>query len=129
EEAYAKSPSGMAAVKIHAALLADGNGKAGERKLKEWLTLRPEDVSARMYLAEHYMKDGRAKEAAEHYEILVRYHPGNSVALNNLAWCYSLLNDQRAVQTAERALVLAPQSPEIMDTAGWVLVEAGQFSK
>ena len=51
------------------------------------------------------------------------------VALNNLAWTYQQLKDPRALATAERAMKLAPESPAVLDTLGWILVEQGNAAR
>ena len=49
--------------------------------------------------------------------------------LNNLAWSYYLEKDPRAEQIAKKAYELAPNSPAILDTYGWILVESGKVSE
>ena len=39
------------------------------------------------------------------------------------------MGDPRALATAEKALVAAPDSPAIMDTLGWMLVEQGNTAR
>jgi predicted Zn-dependent protease len=51
------------------------------------------------------------------------------VALNNLAWAYSELKDPRALATAEKALKAAPDSPAVLDTAGWLLAGQGDTGR
>ena len=48
----------------------------------------------------------------------------NPIVLNNLAWLYHEAGDKRSIELAQRAYALAPQSPEIMDTYGWILVNS-----
>jgi predicted Zn-dependent protease len=49
----------------------------------------------------------------------------NPVLLNNLAWLYDQKGDAKAVELAEKALANAPNTPEVMDTAGWILTRRG----
>jgi putative PEP-CTERM system TPR-repeat lipoprotein len=128
EKAYTMAGSGVTAVKMHAALVLSGNASAGEQKLQEWLKLQPSDVAARIYLAEYYMKGSRYVDAVHQYEAVLMHQPDNVLVLNNLAWCYSQVKDERTVETAQRALKLAPENPAVVDTLGWVLVETGHFS-
>ena len=46
--------------------------------------------------------------------------------LNNLAWLYHQANDERGLALAQRAHELAPASPEIMDTYGWLMFNTGK---
>jgi predicted Zn-dependent protease len=55
----------------------------------------------------------------------VEITPNNPIALNNLAWVAGELGDARAVGYAERALKLAPNSANILDTLGALLVKQG----
>jgi predicted Zn-dependent protease len=41
----------------------------------------------------------------------------------------SELKDKRAISFAEQALKLAPDSPAVMDTLGWLLVQEGQSAR
>jgi Flp pilus assembly protein TadD len=49
--------------------------------------------------------------------------------LNNLAWLYSERDDPRALETAERAHAVAPESGEVADTLGWLLVRKGEMTR
>src|SRR3546814_7859923 len=44
--------------------------------------------------------------------------------LNNLAWLKNELGEPNALDYARRAHDLAPDSPEIADTLGWMLVQS-----
>ena len=43
--------------------------------------------------------------------------------LNNLAWVYSELGDDKALKIAKEAHALQPNDPAINDTVGWILVK------
>ncbi len=53
----------------------------------------------------------------------------NVGALNNLALAYREENDPRAVETAEKAFQLNAESPPVLDTLGWLLVEQGNTTR
>ena len=46
------------------------------------------------------------------------------MALNNLAWLYHLEGNPLALATAEKAHAMLPDSPEVADTFGWLLVQS-----
>jgi predicted Zn-dependent protease len=48
------------------------------------------------------------------------------LALNNLAWVYSQQGNKQAIEYAEKAYKLAPHSPAIADTYGYILVLQGK---
>jgi FimV-like protein len=51
------------------------------------------------------------------------------VAMNNLAWSLAQLSDPAALGYAEKAVALAPNSPAIADTLGWLLVSRGETKR
>ena len=55
--------------------------------------------------------------------------PNAPVILNNLAWVAGQLKDPNALQYAEQANGLLPNSPPMMDTLGWLLVEQGDVTR
>ncbi len=51
----------------------------------------------------------------------------NVVALNNMAYAQLMLGrTERALVFANRALVVAPNNPSVLDTMGWVLYKSGR---
>ena len=71
----------------------------------------------------------RYDEAISLHEAFVAAHPGNALALNNLAWLYETKHDGRALALAERAHELAPQNIEIIDTLAWLLEKNGDYAR
>jgi len=105
-------------------------GAGDPRKpLEDWLAQNPQDVAARIALAEDLHASGATDRAIAEYEAAVKLSPGNAVVLNNLAVLYQKKGDPRALQTAERAHSAAPDTAAIQDTYGWVLVETGDVDK
>ncbi len=72
---------------------------------------------------------GQNDKAIESYIRILAVHSGNVVVLNNLAWLYSLVDDPKALEMAERAYRETPHNPGIQDTYGWILVQNGQIDK
>jgi len=99
--------------------------------LQSWLEKRPNDVAARMVLAEAYASAGQRAAAIEQYELSIRGERPNAMALNNLAWLYHEVGDRRALDTAKRAYTAAGTAAPaaIADTYGWILVEAGNVAE
>lgn len=50
------------------------------------------------------------------FERVLALHPNNAIALNNAAWIKGELGRDGALSDAERANVLAPNQPPLMDT-------------
>lgn len=114
------------ATQAHAALVAAGQGKAADDYLHGWLTQRPEDAQTRHHLAASLLERGDRAAAVRHYETLVKDNARDLVALNNLASLYGDLGDKRGLDTAARALQLAPTNASVLDTYGWLLTQSGK---
>jgi len=63
------------------------------------------------------------------YEAALPSLPDNVVILNNLAGLYQGKGDSRALEVAARAYALAPATPAVQDTYGWLLVDNGDLDK
>jgi tetratricopeptide (TPR) repeat protein len=79
-------------------------------------------------LGVEYDAAGKREEAAKAYRDALAISPGNAVVLNNLAFLLAetpggdLFEAQRF---ARRARLMAPGSPDIMDTEGWISLKQG----
>jgi tetratricopeptide (TPR) repeat protein len=93
--------------------------------LRRWLDQHPADAATRLYYASMLLQAGDHRQAAEHYQHILKRDRNNLVALNDLAWAYLQSHDQRAQETAEQAHRLAPANPTVTDTLAWVLAETG----
>lgn len=117
---------------LAASELTDGKPQGQQARfetLAGWIKGNPDDVSAQLTLAGGYARAGETKRAQRLYEQLAQEHKKNARVLNSLAHLYTKLGDARAIETAERALKLAPAAAPVLDTYGWALVEAGQPEK
>jgi cellulose synthase operon protein C len=117
--------TGPIAISGYQARLAAGLPDS-EAPLEQWVRLHPDDLNYRSVLADAYTRAGERQKAIEQYELIVRRVPSHAASLNNLAWLYYEQKDPRATDTARRASAAAPDSGEISDTLGWILVESGR---
>ena len=129
EKAFALSPTGSTAIKVHSAQARAGNTLEADARLQKWSGEHPDDMVVPLYRAQEFQKSGKNNEAIEQYQVVLRKDPTNLMALNNLANLYQAAKDPRAVATAEEAFKLNPNSPAIADTLGWMLVESGQTER
>jgi predicted Zn-dependent protease len=104
--------------------VAQGPTQANEF-LKRWVDKHPDDEIARQALAEGLLRVGRTDEAKEVYRRALARTPKNATVLNNLALIYAQEGSPKGIELARQAHQLLP-APEITDTLGWVLVQAGQ---
>ena len=63
------------------------------------------------------------------YEDVIAAADENVIALNNLAWAYFEMGDDRAESLARRAYELRPDVSSIADTLGWILVKKGNLAE
>lgn len=129
EKAYAQNKTPQLLIRVAGAMKAAGKSKEVEPRLLQWQKANPTDALVPMYLAELSLAEKQYKLAIERFQTILKQSPKNVVALNNLAWVYQQEKDPRAVPTAEQAMQLAPNSPAIIDTLGWMLTEQGNVAR
>jgi predicted Zn-dependent protease len=106
-----------------------GKSKEADARIAQWRQENPSEPVVQAYLSESYMASKQYKPAAEILREMLKRFPDNPVALNNLAWAYQQDKDPRALETAERSLKVSPNSPAVMDTLGWLLLEQGNTAR
>ena len=101
-----------------------GNPRQAIAVLRAYQQSAPTDLVVAAAIAELQIGLRQYKPAIATYEALLPKGGNRAPAiLNNLAWAYHQVGDKRAAPTAQRALALAPASPEIKDTLGTILVD------
>lgn len=115
------SPSRTLAIKAFAAGVRSGADNALS-PLLAWLQQHPHDSTARSALANYYQSTGKAQDAEKQYRMILKNSPESPVILNNLAFLVGEKDVNQAIPLAEKAYRLAPNSPQIMDTYGWLLL-------
>ncbi len=120
--AYQNKPGSAVAVRaLQAKIRAKMDAPASE--LQDWLKRTPADSAAHRALGDYYLSTGRNREAISELEQVVAARPTDGMALNNLAWLYHLEGNPLALATAEKARAMLPDSPDVADTFGWLLVQ------
>ena len=127
--AYGLAKDARILTKMHSALLKAGKNQDADAAANDWLKANPNDTAVRSYLGELAIGSKDYKSAAAIYEKVVQIQPGHVVAMNNLAWTYGQLGDERAIATAEAAVKLAPKSGVILDTLGTLHFEKGNLPR
>jgi len=129
QKAWSISKDSVILRRLYSALAQTKREGEGLALLKAWAAQNPADYSTRLMIMSHYINtkeyDAALKEALAMDEAL----PNNPLVLNNLAWLYGERNDPKALVAAERAYTLAPRSPDIADTFGWLHVQKGDVAK
>lgn len=129
EAAFALAPSGRLVSQVHQVLVLMNKRSEAKARVDEWLKTHPADVTVLGYLAERALAESRYQEAIGHYESLLKAGPKNLLALNNLAGLYQHEKDPRALNIAEQAYQLDPDSAGVLDTLGWILLEQGKVDR
>jgi len=129
EQAWQRKHLAELAIKLSEATTRTGQFEAAIKPLHSWLDDNPDDARVLQFLGTAYQNMKLNKEATKAYEKVLILQPDNVVALNNLAWLYSLVNNQKALELAERAYNVNSRDAGIQDTYGWVLVQQGQADK
>ena len=113
----------------YAALKRSGDAAQASRFADDWLRSRPKDVNLRGLLGSDALMEGRLADAERWFREIVEIEPRSSAALNNLAWLMAERKDPMAVQMAERAVGLAPSTPESLDTLARALEVGGHAER
>ena len=91
-----------------------------------WLQKRPDDNAVRVLMANQLLAQNDISAAIGEFEVVLAKEPRNPAVLNNVAWLKRDSDRDSALAYARRALTLAPSSPEIQDTYGYLLMRAGK---
>jgi len=118
------TPAGPGGVylRLADAFLRMGDGPRGIAALENARRLLPADPAILMDLAMVYEMTRDGTKALAVYRDLLKVQPDNVAALNNGAYLMAESNGNmdEALRNAMHAARLQPQSPEIIDTLGWV---------
>lgn len=125
QTSWNEKPTESAAEAIFSAYQTAGDSAKRDAWLDEWLQALPKSAKATLVKAMQYQQANNLKEAEAWYQRSLAIAEDTVIALNNLAWIYHEQQDARALEFAKRAYDLAPQSPIILDTYGWILVSTG----
>ena len=124
QKEFTANPSSMLVTRLAGAEMRAGRVDTATKLLIEWVSQHDDDFGVLQQLSEILLATQRYAEAGTYLEQLLKKKPYDAVALNNLAWIYQQKGDDRALATARRAYVLAPNA-QTADTLGWILVTSG----
>ncbi|MGZ5200157.1 MAG: XrtA/PEP-CTERM system TPR-repeat protein PrsT [Telluria sp.] len=129
EKAYAVTPTPQLLVKVASTMKLAGRAADAGKLVAQWRKAHPDEPVVALYAAEDHLANHELKPAIALLEGVLKSQPDNPVALNNLAWAYQQAKDPRALATAEQAFKVTGNSPAVMDTLGWLLVEQGNTGR
>jgi tetratricopeptide (TPR) repeat protein len=102
------------------------------RKIEGWLrdaaAKHPQMTALQVTLADLYDGTGKRDEAVALYRKTIQDHPGNVVALNNLAFLLALRGSPAddALAMIQKAIELAGPLPELLDTRAVIFLKTNQ---
>lgn len=122
---YRQTPDPRFFAMLVSALRASGEQRDLQLLLTNYLQQHPNDLAARLELADLAMKQGDIKQAQQLYQQSpdLKTQP---ILLNNLAGLLLSQQPEVALDYASQAYQLLPQHPLIADTYGWTLTAAGK---
>ena len=129
EQAWERKQLTGLAIKLSEASTRSGKFEEATKPLLAWLSNNPDDARILQFLGVAYQNVKQNGKAIEAFEKVLAIQSGNVVALNNLAWLYSLAGNPKALELAERAYKASPDDSGVQDTYGWILVQQGQVEK
>lgn len=129
EKAFAIGKNPELLVKYATALGASGRATEAFEKVQRWRREHPEDTKVPAYVAERHLVNKNYQLAVSEIEAILKKKPADAALLNNLAFAYDMLKDPRALPTAEQALKVAPDNPQVLDTLGWMLVKHNKLTR
>ncbi|TWX65420.1 XrtA/PEP-CTERM system TPR-repeat protein PrsT [Colwellia sp. C1TZA3] len=120
---YHHFPSSQNIILLASSLQGDNQLNAAITSLESHLVSNENDDKVRGQLANLYLQ-AQPDKAISHYEKMLSRLPNNIVALNNLAWLNIAKGElETALLHSKKAIGLAPENPNVVDTRGMVLLK------
>lgn len=123
-EAMKSGHSDQLAIGLSRALFAMGSPDDGVLALEQYLIDYPDARLVKGELAHRYEQAERYLDASLQYEEILRSGVADADIVSKLALVYLQLGNRSSIQLAERAYLMAPEDPAILDVAGWVALQA-----
>ncbi len=124
-----KSNPARAAELLYAATVAGKGKEEALRFVAEWMARHPNDSQFLVFLGNNAVNTNELNDAIKFYGDAVAVNPKHPSAVNNLAWVKAKLGQSGAVEMAERAVLLAPEDPAMLDTLAYALASENQLAK
>ncbi len=129
DRAWQRKPLAGLAIKRSEASVRAGKFAEAARPLLAWLKDHPDDVRVLQSLGLVFQNMRQNGKAIKIYEKVLKIQPDSVVALNNLAWLYSLYNNPEALELAEKAYKAKPEDSGVQDTYGWILIQQSRVEE
>lgn len=120
---FSTKPSQLLMLKIYQTYQKIGQESEGVAQVVQWLEKNPKDIAMILLLAEYDQKNNHPEVAVEKYKTILLLQKNHIIALNNLAWLLVDRQPEEALNYAQQAQQMAPESGPVLDTLGWILVQ------
>lgn len=127
----AARPSGYIPADLAAATLdmTEKKTDAAKTRLLDVIRREPKNDAALLLLGQIEYSSKNYSAALPYFRTVADMRPQNTVALNATAYLLAASDPDQALKYAESALELAPDTPMIQDTMGWVYYKKGMYGK
>ena len=115
--------------RFYLALVASNQPDAAEASADSWIKAHPRDGDFIFTQGQRALARKDLTAAERRFLNVLEVFPRNVSAINNVAWIMVQQKRSGAVEMAERAVALAPDSPEVLDTLASALAQAGQTDR
>jgi len=119
-KSLADKPANVVVLRLSDYALRAKNTERAATLLSNWLARNPNDLLVRLAYANIFMEKEDRARAVPQYETILKQSPNNVVALNNLGYLIQTSDPKRALSMLTQAQKLAPSSPDVADTLGWI---------
>lgn len=103
-----------------------GREAFASNELRDWLAKHPESIPALSLASRRASAKQDYVATARYLEAVIKLEPNNPIALNDLAWAYAQGRNPAALLTAQKAVALLPDNPQVLDTLAEAQALAGQ---
>jgi len=108
--------------------IEDGRDAAALQRLGGVVTADPKNVGAWLLSARAQGVVGAHAAEVASYRAVLSVDQSNLIALNNLAYTLAADDPDEALKLAQQAAEIAPDSPNVQDTLGWIYYRKGLYS-
>ena len=115
--------------KLYLALVAAAQSDAAEAAADSWIKAHPRDGDFIFTQGQRALVNKDLTAAERRFLNVLQVFPSNVSAMNNVAWIMVQQKRSGAVEMAEKAAALAPDSSEVLDTLALALAQAGQTDR
>lgn len=126
-QAVSRGDPQQAPMRLHAALLRNGQAAEAAALATDWPQRHPQDLLFRHYLGDAAMARRDFADAEAQYRAVLAASPQQALARNNLAWVLMEQGKPGALAEAEQAVQLAPDQAPLRDTLARALAAAGRL--